>query len=292
MDLPARLAFVFDLAGREDLPNAVALNSMQFNVARALGPALSGVLLRWFRPEACFLANAVSYGAVLWALALMDVTGAPRAGHQGAGLRALVEGFRYLARRRELAFLVLLAGTTALCGWPSQALLPALAQQKLGSNEVGYSWMLSATGLGALAAAWTVATVGSAEQRRRLLGIGVAVVSSALLALSCAPNLPVAVGSSAGIGFGLILFLATGQSVVQLNAADYIRGRVMGIWAMTLSGAVPLGNLLAGRAADWWGVPLVLQVLGISCALAAAGLFLLFRPGSRSSPPVSEEVAS
>src|SRR5262249_55547991 len=173
IDLPARLAFVMDMAGREDLMNAVALNSLLFNVARVVGPAISGFLMRWLAPEACFLVNALSYAAVLWALARMDIPGSAHRADKQGGLRSLWEGLAYLAGRRELAFLMLLVMTTALCGWPSQSLLPALAQQELGSDEVGYSWMLSGTGLGALAAAWALATFGSMEDRRRLIRAGI-----------------------------------------------------------------------------------------------------------------------
>jgi MFS family permease len=181
IDLPARLAFVMDLVGREDLMNAVGLNSMLFNVARALGPALAALLLLVLQPWACFLANGLSYLAVLYALYRMDITGAAHTkGSRREGL-SLLDGFTYIARHRELAFLFLLSGLTSLCGWPSQALLPALAREHLGSDARGYSILLSGTGLGALAAAWTVATFGSLERRGLLMGIGVIVVSAALV---------------------------------------------------------------------------------------------------------------
>jgi MFS family permease len=284
VDLPARLAFVMDLTGREDLPNAVALNSMLFNVARALGPAASALLLRWVYPETCFLVNALSYVAVLLALARMDVAGSAPVVVASKGVQSLLEGFRYLANRRHLAFLVLLAGTTAMCGWASQPLLPALAERTLGSNQVGYSLMLSSTGAGALLAAWFAATFGSAEKRWQHIGAGVGIVSGALVGLSFATNLPVAVACCALLGFGLILLLAVSQSVVQLGARDHIRGRVMGIWAMALSGAVPLGSLLFGPAADQWGVPPVLRLEGLACAATALGLlgfFFLWQRPSR-----------
>jgi MFS family permease len=284
IDLPARLAFVMDLAGREDLMNAVALNSLLFNVARVIGPAISGFLMRWLAPEACFFANGLSYAAVLWALARMDIAGSSHGTQQSKGLRALLEGLLYLAGRRELAFLMLLVAITSLCGWPSQTLLPALTRRVLGSNEIGYSWMLSGTGIGALTAAWTLATFGSMEERRQLIRAGIGCVSTGLIALSIAPNLPLAMGCCGLIGFGLILFLATSQSIIQLSSGEHNRGRVMAIWAMTQSGAVPLGSFLAGVAADRWNVPLVLQLLGLSCALAASGLWIVFwfanpRPG-------------
>jgi MFS family permease len=281
MDLPARLAFVMDMAGREDLMNAVALNSLLFNVARALGPAAGGLLMRWLKPETCFLANALSYVAVLWALAAMDIRGSVHVAGKPSGLGALWEGLSYLAGRRPLAFLIMLVTTTAFCGWPSQVLLPALAKRDLGSDEVGYSWMLSGTGIGALVAAWTIATFGSVEQRRLLIAVGVGTVSAGLVALSYAPNLAVAIGCCGLIGFGLILFLATSQSIIQLSAGEHNRGRVMAIWAMVQSGAVPLGSLLAGQAADLHGVPVVLRVLGISCAAAAVGLALVFQISRR-----------
>ena len=171
-----------DLAGREDLMNAVALNSMLFNVARVVGPAISGFLMRWLAPDACFFANGLSYIAVLWALARMDITGSSHAAQKSSGLRGLVEGLTYLAGRRELAFLMLLVAITSLCGWPSQTLLPALASGVLKSNEIGYSWMLSGTGIGALTAAWTLATFGSVEERHQLIRAGIGCVSTGLIA--------------------------------------------------------------------------------------------------------------
>jgi MFS family permease len=276
VDLPARLSFVIDLAGREDLMNAVALNSMLFNVARTLGPALGGLMLYWLPVWACFLANAVSYVAVLWALYAMDIAGEPRIEHKRNGWHAMMDGFAYLVRHRQLAYLFLLVTTTAICGWPLLSLLPALSQDSMGAGERGYSMMLSAVGLGALAAALMLATFGSLERRRHLLGSGVCVIAFSLVSLSFAPGLILGTMCSGLAGFGLILFFATGQSVAQLTADDLHRGRVMGIWAMTLSGAAPLGNLIAGAAADRWGVPNVLRWLGIGCLAAAVFLLLLY----------------
>ena len=277
VDLPARLAFVMDLAGREDLMNAVALNSLLFNVARALGPAVAGILLRFYEPWTCFLANGLSYLAVLWALALIDVSGSTRSNEKHSGISSLLHGFAYLANHRELMFLFLLATTTTLFGWPFVALLPALAHHQLHSQEQGYSLMLSATGIGALAAAVTLATIGSIEHRATMIWLGVLLISSGLVVLSFAHLLPLAVAACGIIGFGLILFLATVQSVIQLGTSDHNRGRVMGIWAMALSGALPLGTWLAGRSADHWNESLVIRWLGCTCALSALLLLAIFR---------------
>ena len=301
IDLPARLAFVMDMASREDLMNAVALNSLLFNVARALGPAAGGQIMRWISPEICFVANAVSYLAVLWALALMNIAGsvrvrARRRGWRNAvngliflahhkefvfraiwlGVRSFCDGMIFIARRRDLLLLALLMALISFCGWPSQTLLPALSKFRLGSDEVGYSWMLSGTGIGALIAAWTIATFGSLKHGTRMLGAGIGIVIAGLILLSLARGLAVAVACSAMIGFGLILFLATSQSIIQLSSGDHNRGRVMAVWAMIQSGAIPLGSILAGLAADRWGVPIVLRALGLGCLVAALVLLLVF----------------
>ena len=276
IDLPARLAFVMDMASREDLMNAVALNSLLFNVARALGPAAGGQIMVWISPEMCFLGNALSYLAVLWALASMSVAGVARLGAQGAGVRVLLNGLTFIVRRKQLLLLALLMAVISFCGWPSQTLLPALAQRDLGSDELGYSWMLSGTGVGALMAAWTVATFGSLEHRSQMLGGGVAIVASGLILLALAGNLLFAVCRSALIGYGLILFLATSQSIMQLSSGDHNRGRVMAVWATIQSGAVPLGSILSGAAADRWGVRPVLLALGLCCLTAAGALLAAF----------------
>jgi MFS family permease len=279
-----------DMVGRDDLTNAVALNALLFNVARVLGPALGGLSLVWLGPAWCFLLNGLSYFAVLWALAAMDLRESARPAGAGRGPHGLFSGFAYLAGRPRLAFLILLAGAVALFGWPFSSLLPALVQRSLGGRADAYSLLLSGTGCGALTAALTVAAFSAREGRRGFIGAGVVIVTLALLGLSGARTLPVAITCCALIGYGLILFLATTQAVVQLGADDWHRGRVMGVWAMILSGAIPLGNLLAGFAADRWGEPRVLCGEGLACVTTALALRLLLgvlvrEQGPQLSPP-------
>jgi MFS family permease len=316
IDLPARLSFVMDMVGRDDITNAVALNSLLFNSARAFGSLLAG----WFMiqlggPGQCFLVNAASYLAVLWALSKMDITGRPSIqahrpvqaqGLRPVGfvapalagplppeggaptekieprastfdLRVLLDGFHYLAARRILVFLILLAGSTAFWGWPFLSLLPALAV-KFGHAAEGTAWLFSGVGVGALAAALTVATFGSPGRSWAFISIGVILVATGLLGMAFSPDIFTAIVFAALIGFGLILFLATSQSVFQLSSEEHNRGRVMAIWAMVLSGAVPLGNFLAGPAADEWGLSPVLAFLGIACGIVPIILLWLLRP--------------
>jgi MFS family permease len=280
-DLPARLSFVMDMVGGDDLVNAVGLNSLLFNVARALGPALAGRLLEFFSPGMCFLINGLSYLAVLAALAAMDVEGTPHPGAGGRGWRSLLLGFGYLAARPRLALVVLLACVLSLFAWPFLSLLPALADHPLRVGPDGYGLMLSATGCGALTAALLVATYATPEHRRSFLGGGLVLTLAALVGLALADNLTLAAGCCALAGCGLILYMATAQAVVQLGAGDENRGRVLGVWSMALSGSLPLGNLLAGLAADLWSVPVVLCLQGVACGVTALALLVLLgrRPG-------------
>jgi MFS family permease len=273
IDIPARLAFIPGLVAREDLANAVALNSLLFNAARAIGPALAGILLGTVGAGGCFLANTLSYLAVLLALGLMrmppDVCLVKEGSPKG--------GFHVLASQPGMLTLVLLAGLVAVGGWPLLPLLPSVASQVLGADETAYGTLLSAVGVGALAAALTAATLGHDVRRKVLLAGGLILVSGALLGLSGAGNLAVATGCCAAFGFGMILFFATAQSVVQLGTADADRGKVMGIWAMMLSAGVPMGNLVFGPAAD--AVQSVRPVIAVQAGIlaVAAGILMARR---------------
>jgi MFS family permease len=299
VDLPARLAFVMDLVGgsRDDLMNAVALNSVLFNTARIIGPVIGVEVMFWFGPAACFGLNALSYLAVIVALGYMDVSGTARAAEGDRGLRALGQGFAMLFGRPRLLLLVIAAAVTAGCGWPFLTLLPALAADALHMPERGYGFMVSATGAGALTAALTVATLGNWDRRKLFIGGGIALVCLGLIGLSGVTDaglrlsmasfflLGAGMACSALIGFGLICFFATCQSVVQLSADTANRGRIMGIWAMSWSGAMPLGNLLVGPAADLWGVATMLLALGLGLGSVALVLLLLASSSEHAEPP-------
>jgi MFS family permease len=159
-----------------------------------------------------------------------------------------------------------------------------LAQRRLEVDGGGYSSMLTAIGVGALCSAALVATFGSIRRRRFFLGAGVVVAATGMIGLSVAPVLPMALGCCALVGVGLVMFFATSQAVFQLSAGDHNRGRVMGIYSIILAGANPLGNLLAGPAADEWGEGLVLCLLGGGILTCALVLLILFSPGERPAP--------
>jgi MFS family permease len=274
IDLPARLAFVIDLVGREDLPNAVALNSLLFNVARATGPALGALLLGWLGPAPCFLFNGLTFLAVLAALAWMDVPAPPPVEKDRGALAGLLDGFAVFRRQPRLLLLLALSGVLSLLVWPTVSLLPAVSADQLGRGPDGYGSMLSAFGGGALLAALLAASFGPRVRRRWFLGGGLVVMSAALVGLGSASDLSEGVECCVAAGAGLIAFFVTAQSVVQLSATDGNRGRVMGVWSMVTSGAMPVGNLLVGCAADVWGVGVTLTAMGLT-ALGIAALLAL-----------------
>jgi predicted MFS family arabinose efflux permease len=172
--------------------------------------------------------------------------------------------------------MIALAGAIAFFGWPLLSLLPALSDEYLQTGKVGFAWMTSGIGAGALVGALIVASLG-AEWRRGLLAAGVLLGVVSLGGLSFVPGLPVAVVCCALSGGGLILFFATGQAMMQLGAGEHNRGRIMGIWLMVLSAAQPTGHLLSGIVADVWGVPQVLgmQAVGIAVAAVVVGMAAL-----------------
>lgn len=282
IDLPARLSFVPDLVPKDDLINAVSLGAMLFNSARFVGPALTGVIFLLsgavdfgsrsvaVGAAVCFGLNSVSFAAVLVALTRISVGGTRT---NGAGGRTSAwDGLHFLTANPPLGALVALTGCLCVFTWPVVTLLPSFTRTVIGLEEKAFSGFVSSLGLGALFAAFTAATFGSVRRRRRFLRVGAIVASLGVGGLSQSAT-PLAAGlSCAALGFGLILYLSTGQSTLQLNAPDAARGRVMALWAMTLSASAPLGHLVAGRCAQSWPVPTVLTVMFLGAAASAAGI--------------------
>jgi MFS family permease len=296
IDLPARLAFVPDLVPKDDLINAVSLNSMLFNSARAVGPAMAGVLflladaalplLPGSRAVTlgavwCFSFNAISYLAVLAALRRIHC---PEAHRQKPAPGSPLDGVRYLIDHPVLGLLLVLTGVMCVFAWPALTLFPAYTDRVLHRAEKEYSVLVSALGTGALVAALLNATFGTVARRRPFLTAGTLLTGGGLLGLAVATTLPLAVAAAALLGFGLILFLSTGQSALQLSVPNDVRGRVMALWAMTLSAGAPVGHLAAGVAAQHFPIPDILLVMAAGVGACAAAAVLLTPPRSRPAP--------
>ena len=281
IDLPARLSFVPSLIPRDDLINAVGLNSVLFNSARLLGPTVAGVVMATAAsadgPGLCFLINTLTYLPVLAALRAIRVEQTPgeeRPPPAGAWA-ALTGGFTALLRQPKVAAVLALAAAVALIGWPLQSLLPAFADRVLGQGDQAYSRMLAAVGFGALMSALAVATFGTAGRQRWFLLAGVTIIASSLHGLASATGQWSAVVSCVFFGMGMILFFPTAQSIVQLRAEEQLRGRTMAMWGLALSAAVPTGNLIFGPLADVSGVTSVIRGQAVAAsAIGVGGLIL------------------
>ena len=282
VDFPARLSFVVDMVGRGDVTNAVALNALMFNAARLLGPLVADVVLRAYGPALCFWVNSATYLGLMGALLLMDERQLPSQTPHATERPSILGGFRHVGARPELLALLACAALMGVLGWPFLSLLPALAAKALAMPQSGYTWLLSATGLGALSSALAVAAFGRSLHSRYFIGGGVALVSLGLIGLANAQQLVTALPCCLLIGFGLILFFSTAQAALQLSADDHNRGQVMGVWAMVVSGAPPAGNLIAGPSADRWGEQHVLAAQGLTLAVVALVGLVLFL--SKRSP--------
>lgn len=275
-DMPCRQALVVRLVDdRADMMNAIALNSTMFNGARLVGPALAGLIVGAWGEAWCFLIDGLSYAAViasLWALRL-----APGRGRgEGAGaLAQLREGWDTVFGFLPMRSLILLLCLVSLAGAPFGVLLPSVAAERLGGGAHTLGFLMASAGVGSLAAALWLAG------RRSVLGLGGVVPAAtvafgaALCLLAYAPGEASAMALLAVVGAGLVLQYASSNTILQTLVDDDKRGRVMSFFSMSFLGFSPLGGLLAGAAADRWGVSTALLAMGL--ASIAGGLLFIRR---------------
>jgi MFS family permease len=292
-DLPARQSFLIELVGREDLSNAIALNSAAFNMARIVGPALAGVLLAtlprlahalgleaWarspFAGEAgCFWINAVSYVAVLVSLARMDVTPAPAESSGARTSSHIAEGVRYVLHTPPIRNLLILLGCTAGLAFQYLTLLPVYVRELLHAGADAYGLLVSAFGVGALvaAAAMTRRTDRWGLRHNLLAGLLSSAVGLGVFAWS--RWLPLSMIAGFLAGFGLILYVASTNTMIQLTTEDRFRGRVMSLSTLMFIGLAPLGSLMAGSIAEAAGAPVATTVSAV--VLLGGAVWVFFR---------------
>lgn len=269
LDMPARQAFFADLVDRDDLMNAIALNSSVFNGARIIGPALGGVIVARLGEAPAFAINAVTYLAVIVGLAQMRLPVPSAAGSRSTALRELQQGLHYLVEDRRVLGLVSMIAGFSLIGFPCFTLLPAFARDVLRIGPSGLGALLSSMGVGALIGALSLAVYGDrAGQKGRLLEVNRWLFAAAVagLALSRTPAWSMVMLVVAGYAF--ISQLAVTNTLIQLLVPDDRRGRVMSIYTWALGGFWPLGSLLIGGVGDAITAP------GAAMLSAAASLVL------------------
>ncbi len=270
-DIPARQAYLVLLVeGTEDLANAIALNSSMFNAARLVGPAVAGVLIGAVGEGVVFLLNAVSYLAVLAALLGIRARGGPVVPGRPDVVRNLREGFRYAFGFAPIRSLLLVLAVVSLVGMPYTVLLPVFASDVLGGGATTLGFLTSAAGFGALGGALFLASRSTVRGLSRVIAAGAAIFGFGLAALGFTRTLPVSGLVILLAGFGLMIFSASINTVLQTLTTEEMRGRVMSLYTMAFMGMAPFGSLFAGGIANRIGAPRTVLLGGVACLAAAA----------------------
>lgn len=275
-EMPARQTLMVDLVGKKDLVNAIALNSAMVNSARIIGPAIGGNLYAFFGAAWCFLMDALSFLAVLFGIYKIKLPPSHNSKSSRGDLKHILEGFSHLKSNPKMAETISLLFILGIGGWAYQSQMPAFVSKQLGMGVKYNGFLLAINGLGACVAALTVARLGQVLIRTRTLYIGIGIFSSFIILFGFIHN---PIGAALVIffaGFGIILFFSTGNSFIQTNSPDHLRGRLMGIWALVFGGGMPIGSLWMGIVASHTGSGVALQLGGIFCATGALLIYRFF----------------
>lgn len=274
LDIPARQSFVIEMVDNpNDLNNAIALNSMIVNGARILGPAIGGVLLGALGAGFCFLINAVSYVAVIAALLAMQVKPSGRRIATGHILANLREGIHYAFGFAPIRNVLLLLTLVSLSGASYPVLLPVFAQQVLHRGSGLYAMLFAVSGFGAMIGAIFLAMRESVRGLSFWIALAPAIMGFGLIGLGLSRWMSMSLLVMPVIGFGMLVQMASSNTLIQTLVDDHMRGRVMSLYSMAFMGMVPLGSLLAGLMARLIGAPATVAVNGLWCMV---GSFLFF----------------
>ena len=280
-DIPARQSFVIQMVDKkEDLGNAIALNSSMVNGARLLGPSLAGILIATTGEGICFLINAVSYIFVLWSLLLMRVAPHERKENEKPVWKELKEGFSYTFGFVPIKYTIFLLALVSLMGMPYTVLMPVYAKEILHGGSHTFGFLMGASGMGALTGALYLASRKNITGLDKLIPLAAVVFGAGLILFSFSSIFMLSLGLMVIVGLGMMLQMASSNTLLQTIVEDDKRGRVMSFYTMAFMGTAPFGSLLAGSSAKFIGVTNTILVGGVSCILGA----LLF---SRKLPEIS-----
>jgi MFS family permease len=268
-DIPGRQSFLVDMVGKEDLMNAIALNSSMFNGARVIGPAIAGILVAKIGEGWCFFANGVSYIAVIIGLFLMKVL-SPRRVSMASPLEHMMEGFRFVNETAPIRALLLLLGLVSLVGMPYVVLMPIFADQILHGGAQGLGILMGATGVGALLGALTLAFREGVKGLGRWVARCCAGFGASLALFSLSHKFWLSVILLLPVGYSMMLQMACSNTLIQVMVPDALRGRVMAVYSMMFMGMAPIGALLGGALADRFGASLSVGIGGLACLVGAA----------------------
>lgn len=273
-DAPARQAFVVELVNREDMTNAIALNSTMFQSATVVGPAIAGITYAALGPAWCFTINGISFIAVIVALLRMHISPSPIRQRTTSALQEIIEGLRFSLKHSIIRALILIIGIMGLFGMAYVTLFPAWAVVVLHGDATTNGWLQSARGLGALAGALTIAALGRFTWKGRLLMFGNFFFPIAVIGFALINWLPLALLALIPVGWGFMIVANMANTLMQTLVPDELRGRVMGIYSLMFFGTLPLGALATGATADWIGEPQTILLGTVIFLVFVTGLYI------------------
>ena len=268
-DIPGRQSFLVDMVGKQDLMNAIALNSSMFNGARVIGPAVAGILVAKIGEGWCFFANAVSYIAVIIGLLMMRVESPPRVS-MPSPFEHMMEGFRFVNRTAPIRALLLLLGLVSLVGMPYVVLMPIFADKILHGGAQGLGILMGSTGVGALLGALTLAFRAGVRGLGRWVAVCCAGFGASLVVFALSHSFWISVILLLPMGYTMMLQMACSNTLIQVMVPDALRGRVMAVYSMMFMGMAPIGALLGGALADRLGAQVTVAIGGIASVAGAA----------------------
>jgi MFS family permease len=280
-DIPARQAFLVEMVGREDLMNAIALNSSMFNGARIIGPSIAGILVASIGEGWCFFANAVSYIAVIAGLLLMRMEYERGSSMRASPIEHIAEGFRFVKETAPIRALLLLLGLVSLVAMPYSVLMPVFAGRILHGNARTLGVLMGATGIGALIGALLLASRTGLKGLNRWIAYSCAGFGAALILFSFSRSYLLSIALLVPVGFSMMVQMASSNTLIQAMVPDRLRGRTMAVYSMMFMGMAPLGSLLAGALAARIGAPWTVAIGGAG-ALAGAAVFARNLPKLRA----------
>jgi MFS family permease len=281
VDTPARQSFVVQMVDNPaDLPNAIALNSTMVNASRIIGPTIGGLIIAAVGEGWCFAIDAVSYIAVIGSLLAMTVTAAEQRTVKGNVLNELIAGYRYVTGFAPVRTSLLLLALVATMGMPYTVLMPIIATKVLNGGPHTLGFLMTASGLGAVVGALYLASRRSVLGLGRVMVIATTIFGAALVLFSFARTMWIALAVLPFVGGGMMVEMASTNTILQTITTEHLRGRVMAFYTMAFLGTAPIGSLIAGVSAEHIGAPLTIMLGGAAC-LAGAGWLALQLPTLR-----------
>jgi MFS family permease len=269
-DMPARQAFIVQMVERDDLMNAIALNSSMFNGARVVGPAIAGILVAAIGEGWCFFANAVSYIAVLAGLFMMTTPRFVPKATATSALQNIVEGLRFVANTAPIRALLLLLALVSFTGMPYAVLMPVFADRVLHAGARGLGILMGASGVGALAGSIMLALRSTVRGLGRWVAVSCTIFGATLIAFGLSRALWLSVAILVPLGAAMMVQMSSSNTLIQSMVPDELRGRVMAAYTMMFMGMGPLGSLAGGTVADRVGAPIAVMAGGAITIVAAA----------------------